>query len=348
MATISDIARQAGVSKVTVSRVLNNRPDVSTTTRERVLRIVSELRYSPDARARGLAHRRSRVIGLLMDDLTTPFMLDSIRGVERVVRQGGYQLILANSDGSPAQEQASLRLFREHRVDGIIAVPCRFESPAMVELHRDGVPIVLMKRYLRDAELDAVLNDHRAVGRIGTLHLARAGRQRIALILRRRDISTVFDRLRGYREALEELGRPFDPSLVVKVEETFEGSRAGTHRLLRLADPPDAIFAYNDSVALGVFRALTDHGLTVPDDVAVLGGDRLVGGDQLSVPLTTIAQLGDSIGERAARLLLRRIEKGPGDVPQRILVPPQLIVRESCGARQAGLETGRAIPEASA
>lgn len=344
MVTISDIARRAGVSKVTVSRVLNNRPDVSAETRERILRLVAELRYTPDARARGLTHRRSRIVGLLMDDLTTPFMLESIRGIERVTRQRGYQLILSNSDGSPAHERANLRLFREHRVDGIIAMPCRFESPAIVELQDDQTPIVLINRYLRDASLDAVLNDNRAVGRLGTLHLGRVGRRRIALILRRRVISTVFERLRGYREALSELGLPFDAALVVKIEETFEGSRAATHRLLRLPDPPDAIFAYNDGVALGVLTALRELNLAVPGDVAVLGGDRLDGGDQLWVPLSTIAQLGATIGERAARLLLHRIERGPAETPQRILVPPRLIVRESCGARQAGV----AVPDVGA
>jgi LacI family transcriptional regulator len=344
MVTISDIARRAGVSKVTVSRVLNNRPDVSAETRERILRLVNELRYAPDARARGLTHRRSGIVGLLMDDLATPFMLASIRGVERVTRQHGYQLILADSDGSLAQERASLRLFREHRVDGIIVMPCQFQSPAVLELQHDQVPIVLMNRRLRDANLDAVLNDNRLVGRMGTLHLGRTGRRRIGLILRRRYISTYFDRLWGYRQALKELGLPFDKSLVMKIEETFEGSRAATHRLLRLPDPPDAIFAYNDGVALGVLRALQESGLSVPGDVAVLGGDPLDGGDQLWVPLTTIAPMRTTIGERAAHLLLNRIAGGPAPTPQRILVPAQLIVRESCGAREAGL----ALPDVSA
>ena len=310
MVTISDIARRAGVSKVTVSRVLNERPDVSAETRERILHLVSELRYTPDARARGLTHRRSHIIGLLMDDLATPFMLASIRGVERVTRQHGYQLILANSDGSPAHERASLRLFREHRVDGIIAMPCQFQSQAILEAQDARTPIVLMNRYLRDAHLDAVLNDNRMVGRIGTLHLGRVGRRRIGLILRRRYISTYYDRLWGYRQGLRELGVPFDKSLVVKIDETFEGSRAATHRLLRLPEPPDAIFAYNDGVALGVLRALQECRLSVPGDVAVIGGDRLDGGDQLWVPLTTIAPAGSSIGERAADLILDRIEQG--------------------------------------
>lgn len=335
MVTISDIARRAGVSKVTVSRVLNNRPDVSAETRQRVLSLVAELRYAPDARARGLTHRRSGIVGLLMDDLATPYMLASIRGVERVTRQHGYQLILADSDGRPEQERASLRLFREHRVDGIIVMPCQFQSPAILELQHDRVPIVLMNRRLRDANLDAVLADHSMIGRMGTLHLAGVGRRRIGLILRRRYISTYFDRLGGYRQALNELGLPYDRSLVVKIEETFEGSRAATHHLLRLPDPPDAIFAYNDGVALGVLRALQESGRSVPGDVAVLGGDPLDGGDQLWAPLTTIAPMRTAIGERAAHLLLNRIACGPAPIPQRILMPAQLIVRESCGSRPA-------------
>ncbi|MCC7372757.1 MAG: LacI family DNA-binding transcriptional regulator [Chloroflexi bacterium] len=327
-----DIARRAGVSKVTVSRVLNNRPDVSAETRERILQLVTELRYTPDARARSLTHRRTRTVGLLMDDLTTPFMLESIRGIERVMRERGYQLILANSDGSPERERATLRLFREHRVDGIIAMPCQFESSAIEDVAADGTPLVLVNRFLQHANLDAVLNDNYAVGRLGTLHLGRAGRRRIGLILRRRTISTVFERLRGYRDALAELGLPFDPSLVVKIAETFEGSREATTQLLGLAEPPDAIFAYNDAVALGVLSVLRERGLRVPADMAVLGGDQLTGGDQLWVPLSTIAQRGATIGERAAWLLLARIEKGPAEEPRRMLVPPELIVRASCGA----------------
>jgi DNA-binding LacI/PurR family transcriptional regulator len=213
-----------------------------------------------------------------------------------------------------------------------------------VELEHDRTPIVLMNRHLRNANLDAVLNDNRMIGRIGTLHLGRVGRQRIGLILRRRYISTYYDRLWGYRKALKELGLPFDKSLVVKIDETFEGSRAATHRLLSLPDPPDAIFAYNDGVALGVLRALQERGLSAPGDVAVLGGDRLDGMDQLRVPLTTIAPMGATIGERAAHLILDRIENGPAETPQRIFVPARLIVRESCGARQAGL----VVPDVSA
>lgn len=336
MATISDIARQAGVSKVTVSRVLNDRPDVSAETRERVLRIVRDAGYAPDARARALVHKRSRTIGLMMDDLISPYILDHMRAVERTVRKAGYQLIVASSDGSPALERAGLRLFREHRLDGILLVPCSIQSPSAIELHRIGVPVVQMARYLRDAELDLVANDHYAVGRIGALHLAKTGRRRIAFIARRRVLSTVFDRFRGYRNALAELEIPFDPSLVVKIDENVEASEAVTYQLLRLPNPPDAIFAYNDGVALGALRALASAGLQVPRDVAVMGADNLTGSEQWAVPLTTIAQSGEAIGERAVRVLLRRIEKGPAVVPQRVFVPPRLIVRESCGARQLG------------
>jgi LacI family transcriptional regulator len=334
----------AGCSKVTVSRVLNDRPDVSAETRQRVLGIVRELRYAPDARARGLVHKRSRILGLVMDNLTSVFIADHIRAAEWTARRHGYQLILCNSEGGLARERECLRLLREHRVDGILIMPCRFEAPHLAELRDDGVPIVLMNRYLRDVELDAVISDHRQAARLLTLHLARAGRRRIAAIRRRGVVSTLLDRQEGYRLGLREAGLEYDPSLVLTADQSVEGGREAVGRLLRRPDPPDAIIAYNDRQAFGVLQALAQHGRGVPEEVAVVGADNLIGGEMLAVPLTTIRQDGAAIGQRATELLIRRIERPTAEGPRRIVIPPRLIVRESCGARRAGL----VLDEASA
>jgi LacI family transcriptional regulator len=344
MTTMADIARLAGCSKVTVSRVLNEKPDVSPDTRSRVLRLVRELRYAPDARARGIARKRSHTIGLVLAHLGGSAVADHVQAIERTARRRGYQLILCNSGEDVARERECLRLLRSHRVDGVVIMPCRFEAPHIAELRQDGVPVVLLHRYLRDVALDAVLSDHREAARLATVHLARAGRRRIAFARRQGLVSTVVDRLDGYRAGLRQVGLEYDATLVLTADQSVESGREVAGRLLHRPAPPDAILAYNDIQAFGVLQGLLEHGRRVPDDVAIVGADNLAGCEVLTVPLTTIAQDGPGIGERAMSLLVRRIEKPTDDGPRRILVPPRLIVRESCGARRAGV----VVDEASA
>jgi LacI family transcriptional regulator len=337
MTTIGDIARLAGCSKVTVSRVLNDKPDVSQETRERVLGIVRDLRYTPDARARGLARRRSHILGLVMSDLTSTFIAQQIRGVERGARRKGYQLILCDSGDDPARERESLGLLRSHRVDGVVVQPCRIEAAHIAQLHEDGMPLVLLGRYLRNVELDVVMSDHHETARQTTALLARSARRRIAFLRRPGNTSTIVERLSGYRAALEEADLPYDPLLAPVVDESMAGGREAVQRLLRLPCPPDGIFAFNDMQAFGVLQGLAERGRRVPDDVAVVGADNLPGGEILPVPLTTSIMDGLTIGTRAVELLIRRIEKRSDGAPRRIMIPPKLIVRESCGSRRAGL-----------
>lgn len=328
--TIRDVAQCAGVSNNTVSRVLNDRPDVSPVTRARVRQVMEELGYRPNSLARSLLRHESRTVGLVVTDCTNPNTARQIRAVQQTMAADGYAVMVFDTQEDAERQNAALRVLEEKVVDGIIITPATIHDDALVHLAQ-RLPITLLNREVEGlTTCDVVLNDNLEGARVAVAHLIANGHTRIGYVTAARDVSTVRDRLRGYQVALADAAIPLDHRLVERGAITIEAAATATLRLLERRPPPTAIFAYNDFMAVGVLSALRNAGCRVPDDVALVGYDDIVYAPYLQVPLTTVAQQTQEMGVTAARLLLERLA-GSEHPPQRVVLTPHLVTRASSG-----------------
>ena len=262
--TIRDVAVRAGVSANTVSRVLNDKQDVSDATRARVRAVIGELGYRPNGLARSLLRRHSRTIGHVVTDCTNPNTALHIRAVQDVTSREGYSVILFDTNEREDRQAEALRLLDEHMVDGIILTPVRSHGDGLADTLARGPRLVLLHREVDGLDVDLVVNDNARGAHAAVTHLLDLGHRRIAYVTARRDISTVRDRLAGYRAALDERDVPVDEGLISRVEIDPDAAAAATRRLLARRDRPTAIFAYNDLMAVGVFGALKEAGPARP------------------------------------------------------------------------------------
>lgn len=341
--TIRDVARAAGVSPMTVSRVINDSARVSTETRERVEQAIARLGYVPNHLARGLTRRKTGTLGLIVPDFTDPFFSLILRGAERVARRSGFGVILCNTDGDLDQEGIYLEEMIAQRVEGVLVAPVSDRSRGNLRrLVSHRVPFVLIDRAIPGLECDLVQGDSVEGAREMVRHLLSLGHRRIAHVTESQDVSTARDRLRGYREALTAAGLLDEPDLVVAgAAATIEGGHAAALALLERAPLPDAIFAVNNLAAVGVIRAIRERGMEVPDDIAVACFDDIELAAMLHPFLTVMAQPAETFGTLAVQLLLDRITERTSDRRRRVVLPADLVVRASCGAQLAG--TGASI-----
>lgn len=337
--TIRDVAAKAGVSPMTVSRVVNGSPRVKADTRERVEAAISELDYVPNHLARGLTQRKTGSFGLIVPDIVDPFFTLVLRGVEDVARRADYRVILCNTDGDVAREGAYLDDMIAHRVEGLLIAPVSDDSRRNLRLlTQRRTPFVLIDRSIPELECDVVQGDSVGGARRLVEHLLGLGHRRIAHITESPRVSTARDRLRGYREALAAAGLPFDPDLVVEAPAANTGGGyEATLNLLTRPTEPTAIFAVNNLVAVGAVQALRERGRAVPADTALVCFDDITLASLLVPFLTVMAQPAETFGTLAAHLLLERINGRPADRRRLVVLPADLIVRESCGA---GLSAG--------
>ncbi len=344
MVTIKDIARELGLSVNTVSRALNSKPDVSRQTRARVLETARRLHYVPNTIARSLVTSRSNTLGLVVTDVVNPFYSRIIRGVEETARQRGYTIILLNTNEQDEDERAAIRVLRSKRVDGMIISPVQVSHDHIAALQEDGYPFVLINRYFPDLDTDYVINDNRLGAYLATGHLVRLGHRHIAHITGPKHVSSVRERLRGYRQALDEGGIAADQQRIIHTNLSLEGGYQATQQLLDACPLPTALFTYSDLLAVGALKAIREAGLRVPEHIALVGYDDIEFAAFLEIPLTTISQPSYEIGSRGVELLLELIEN-PDEQRQRhhIVLEPRLIVRKSCGV---GVLAPAAVPAA--
>lgn len=333
VATISDVAKRAGVSPVTVSRVINNAANVSPATRENVRRAIKDLGYVPSGVAQSLRSKRTRSLALLVPDITNVFWTTVARGVEDTAQGRGYSVLLCNTDESTAKQQRYLEVVISQRVDGVIIAPCDAEVQNLAGLRQRQTPTVIIDRRVRGWEVDTVRGDSLGGARALVGHLLELGHRRIAVISGPPTTSTAQDRLAGYCLALVEAGLGLDPALVKRGEFRSTSGRRLTHELLAIEPRPTAIFAANNAIAIGVLEALQERGLRTPHDVALVSFDDLPDTSRLFPFLTVIVQPAYDIGLHAAQLLLDRLEGGPDPPPRHVELPARLLIRRSCGYR---------------
>jgi len=340
------IAEKAGVSYTTVSRVMNNSSLVKPTTRRKVEALIRKHDYVPDYFARGLKRKRSYTIGLIVTNITYPFYPRIIRHIEEQAFNNGFSVILCDSGGDLEREKLEIGVLLEKKVDGIIAAPVDVPD-SNEDLYRrivaSGKSVVFVNNFLEDVDTDSVRLDNIEASQRITEHLIRIGHKRLGLI------KDAFDRLAsredGFRRAHEKHGMTIDPDLLVRRDISEGGIRTGLgdeldgHRfakvLLSRSEPPTAIFASNDAMALGVCKYAHDSGIPIPDELAVVGFDDVPYASFLNVPLTTMAQPSQEIAGAAFGLLRERIESDSEILPRTVMVKAKLIVRESCGATRA-------------
>lgn len=326
---IQDIARVAGVSNQTVSRVLNHKPDVSIETRERIEAVIKQLGYRPSDLARGLRNKNTRTIGLVVPDSANPFFAEIAKGVENGGFAAGYSVILCNSAQDKARELEHLELLRAKGVDGIIFIATSTEIDHIGPLIDSGIPVALFYREAPGLNVDTFAIDNRLAGALATQHLTDLGHRQIACIRPRSDKTPSGQRVAGYRAALEAVGVSPAPRLMPRGDNLIESGARAALELLDSGEPFTAIFASNDAMAIGALRALRDRGLRVPDDISLVGVDDILLASFVDPPLTTVAQDKQVAGERAVASLIERIEGRYTGGRRENLLGIQLIVRRS-------------------
>lgn len=334
--TIQDVARRAGVSRQTVSRVLNNKGEVRPETRERVLAAIEELNYRPNAVARSMVRGHTCTLGCIAPSLTDFTFASIIEGAQAEARRQGY-FILTGSAPTEGEVESLLEEFLHRQVDGLMVfnpyADDRFRY--LLPLIQNGIPVVYLGNTPRTEPISSVRCDDRDGGLRATRYLLELGHRVIATITGPLNEECAEDRLRGYRQALAEQGLPLDDRLIAHGDWSAISGYRATRALLGAGIPFTAIFAQNDQMAIGAIRALREAGLQVPRDVSVIGFDDIPLASYFDPPLTTLRQPMTELGERAARLLIAAIRQ-PNPIPERLLLPARIVERASCAAPVTG------------
>lgn len=331
--TIVEIAKHAGVSRSTVSRVINDDPNVNDSTRAQVHAVIKKMGYHPNAAARGLAAGKTRVLGLVIPMgvaalFSDPYFPLLIQGISAACNQHNYSTMLWLAE--PEFERRMIQqIVSSGLIDGVIVASALVDDPMIDALTARSIPFVLVGRHPTRDGITYVDVDNRNSSRDAVLHLLRLGYRRIATITGPLNMIAGVDRLEGYREALKARGTVPDPTWMVEGDFSEGGGYAGMKRLLPAH--PDAVFVASDAMALGALRALREVGQRVPDDVAIVGYDDMPFAARTEPPLTTVRQPIHRAGFVAAETLMDLIVEGSAG-PRRVILPTELVIRESCGA----------------
>ena len=326
-----DIARLAGVSQSTVSRVINDHPRIAPETRERVRKAMEELGYTPNAAARTLITGRSHLIGLVVSNISNPFYPPLVEAIVNAAEGAGFHVILGNAQEDATRQLEFLRLLAEHQVDGAILTSALGAiAPELSRFAQTGPPLVLVNRVLPDSRVDSVLIDNERGGYLATEHLIALGHTRIAYVGGNQDASTNHQRFAGFRQAMADADIPVPDDHVNHGDYTRLSGSIIAKRLLQLPEPPTALVCADDLIALGCMEGLHAAGLQVPDDMALVGFDDIPSASLHGIGLTTVRQPTVEMGERAVKLMLDRLEH-PDRAPVVDMLPAELIIRTSCG-----------------
>jgi LacI family transcriptional regulator len=333
---LKDIAKDLGVSVVTVSKVLRGHSDISAQTRERVLNRMKELNYRPNLAARALVTGRTSAMGLVVPDLVHPFFAQVAKGVSTVLREHHYSLFIASSEEDEKLERQEIDQLLERRVDALLVASAQPSPEALRRAASQQAPCIFIDRRFPALEGHFIGCDDARVGELATRHLAAQGCRRIAHI-RGPEVSTALGRLTGYQRALSALRLPPGPVVVGRTADNagdVSGAEA-MRELLQLDVRPDGVFCYNDPVALGAMTAIFEAGLRIPEDIAVVGCGNVPFDTVLRVPLTSVDQSSEELGARAGRLALELLGARRPAAFETILVEPRLVERAS-SLRRAG------------
>jgi DNA-binding LacI/PurR family transcriptional regulator len=329
--SLTEVAKKAGVSIATVSRVINNNANVNPETRAKVEHAIKLLRYKPNRVAKRLRNKNAsgNLLGVLIPDIQNPFYVEVLRGIEDVSYAHRYALIMCNFSQDEKKEQMYLDILQSESIDGLIAAPASEHDQKVVNLVKSGLPIVCVDRGLVDVDVDVVLVENRNGAFAAVDHLAKKGYKRIAYISGLSQIPSSRQREQGYIEALQANNLPVDKALIKYGDSRHLSSMMLCEELLNAANPPDAIFTGNNLITLGALEAINRKGLNIPNDVAIIGFDDMHFANSLNPPLTAVRQPAYEIGKRAAELLIQRIND-PSRPTVNMILKTELMLRRSC------------------
>lgn len=329
---IDDIARKAGVSTATVSRVLNNSSSVTPATRDKVQRVIDECGYIPNASARNLSTQSTRDIAVVVSDIENPFFGQALRGITQVANENDYNVLLLNTDEDLRWEHRCLKAVAQQQPQGVVIAPVSSKDQetgdALEEFERRGVPVVQMDRLIEGRNLSSVLAENRQGVYKAIKELIRVGHTRIAIIKGSEDKWPVAERWLGYQDAMQEAGLPIRPEYVCTVDQKSRLAHLSTERLLALSEPPTAIFTCNNSMTLGCLGCLTEHQIRIPDDIAVMGFDEIDDLRTIGYPLSVVDRSPVEMGRLAMEMILRRLQN-PDSEREIATVPTRMLLRGS-------------------
>ena len=338
--TIKDIARIANVSHTTVSRALNNQSRIKNETKEAILAIAKELNYRPNFIARSLVMKRTKTLGLVITTIANPFYTELAQGIEAMARKLGYNIILCSTHSDLGTEKLYIDMLRSKGVDGIIFTSAHMGDPNIVELAEEGFPLMLVNRRTYHPMIkewvDYVGIDNIQGGFVAVEHLIKLGHQRIGIIGGSSESSVGFERLEGGKRALAAYGLKQIDEYFLEGDFLKESGYRGGSKFIKMADPPTAIFAANDYMALGTYQAVMEEGLKVPEEMAIIGFNDIEFTAMKGIELTTIGQKKYEMGALSVESLVEKIEGRKVGPPKEIILKPELIIRKTCGFHLKG------------
>ena len=328
---MKDIAEVLGVSIVTVSKALRNHPDIAVETRDKILARVKELNYRPNLMARSLVTGHSELVGLVVPDLVHPFFGEIAKALSAELRQHNFFLIVSSSDGDPALEQAEIEHLMAYRLDSLVVASCQPTSANLSRVPQQGTPLILLDRAYSDLDTHFVGSDDYKIGVLATKHLISTGRTRIAH-LRGPANSVGNSRLQGFLDTMQQHGLPVPENYISAIPKDSiqrKNGHVAIKRMLELKSPPQAVFCFNDAVALGAMEGAAAAGVRVPQDLAIIGSGNYHFNDTLRVPLSSIEQGSAAMGKRLAQLVLEIVASKGKLAPTQTILKPKLVIRES-------------------
>jgi DNA-binding LacI/PurR family transcriptional regulator len=342
--TMKDVAELAGVSKTTVSHVINNTRFVEEETRLRVLQAISELGYRPSAVARSLTTNRTQTVGVIVSDASNYFFAEVLRGIEEVLMPEGYALLVCNTAEILEREAHYLDILMRQRVDGIIAAATSQRWDGLTEIEMKHIPAVFVDRAFEGLDGPLVEVDNRRGAYTGAKHLIECGHRRVGILAGFQRLSTMRERLAGFREALDEHGISLPEEWVETSQLSIAGGREAMGRMLAGRQRPTAVFVSNNLLALGALLALKQAGVRCPEDLSIVGFDDHPWAAVSDPPLTVIRQPAEELGRVAADTLLRLVN---GEEPEesRVVLECELVLRESHGPACARRSEKRRVPQ---
>ncbi|MGE6203893.1 LacI family DNA-binding transcriptional regulator [Guptibacillus hwajinpoensis] len=332
MSNMTDVAKLANVSTATVSRVIQNPDAVKEKTRVKVLQAIEELNYQPNVLARYFRRTETKTILVMVPSIENNVFPQMIAGIDLIANQSGYKVLLGNTYQDPDKAYSYLEELKQKQVDGVILLTTRLDNNVITDI-ADHYPVVLTSDFIAGLNVPTVAIDNISSARNAVEHLLQLGHKRVGMITGPLDIPLSRDRLKGYRQALLENDIGVDGVLIQEGDHKYDSGYNQMNKFLALDNPPTAIFAANDSMAMGAVKAVKAHGLRVPEDIGVVGFDNIQFSNIFEPSLTTVAQPFMEMGQRSMELLLKQINGETFTKNQHVL-DTRLIIRDSCGHKK--------------
>lgn len=334
--TIYDVAKEAGVSIATVSNVINGKGNVGKKKRDEIFKVMNRLQYKPSVIASALMGKKTYTLGLLIPDVSNPFFSEIARAVEDMAHAEGYSVIVCSTDNSDERIEKYLKLLEQKSVDGILIGTGVENANIVARLSEKSIPIVMIARETPDIAVHSVLTDDFKGGSLAAGHLLQLGHENVAILSENAKVSSSAERVRGFRFALFEAGKMMDNKRIVACRSTIMDGKRAAALLLGGANPPTAIFCCNDMLAIGALQAAKECGVRVPEKLSIIGFDNTIMSAVTNPSLTTIAQPTDEMAKLAFGLLVSSPDGATDAIRQRIVMQPELVVRESTGPSPHG------------